>query len=140
MTERHVFTDDIAMELRVSLEGLDPKAVEIDDASRYKVMEATVGPGEVLPWHTHPGSVLVAVTEGELVYVDSEDCVRRSYPSGTAFADPGHGHLHTALNPSEESETVVVATYLGAPATGELTLPAEEAESAELDARCDIDR
>ncbi len=140
LTERHAFTDDIAMEIRISLEGLEPKVVELDDASHYKVVEATVEPGQTLPWHTHPGSVLVAITSGELVYVDAEDCVRRTYSTGTAFVDAGFGHVHTAFNPSEDSETVVVATYLGVPAKGPLTQPVDEARNAELDARCGIDR
>jgi len=140
LTDRHAFTDDIAMEIRISLEGLEPKVVKIDDASHYKVAESTVEPGQTLPWHTHPGSVFIAVTRGELVYVDAEDCVRRAYSTDTAFVDAGFGHVHTAFNPSEDSETVVVATYLGVPAEGPLTQPVDEALSAELDARFDIDR
>jgi len=140
LTERHAFTDDIAMEIRISVEGLDPKVVVIEDASHYKVVESTVGPGQALPWHTHPGSVLVAMTRGELVYVDAENCVHRSYPTGTAFVDAGFGHVHMAFNPSEDSETVVIATYLGVPAEGPLTQPVNEVRNAELDARCGIAR
>jgi hypothetical protein len=39
------------------------------------------------------------ITKGEPGYAPAEDCSRRSYPAGTAFVDPGHGHVHTAFQP-----------------------------------------
>jgi hypothetical protein len=68
--------------------------------------------------------VIVNVTSGELVYVAADDCVERAYPAGTAFVDPGHGHVHTAFNPTGQ-ETVFVATFFEAPASGPLLIPAE---------------
>ena len=81
-------------------------------------------PGAQFPWLTHRGPVFVNVVEGELVYVGADDCVERSYPAGTAFVDLGHGHVHSAFNPTGD-ETVVVATFFKAPAEGSLLIPAE---------------
>jgi hypothetical protein len=69
------------------------------------------------------------VVEGTLVYVEADDCGEREYESGTAFVDPGHGHVHSAFNPSEEDVTVLVATFFEAPeAPASLLIPAEAPE------------
>jgi quercetin dioxygenase-like cupin family protein len=102
--------------------------VNATDPSRTQVVRFTVQPGARFPWHTHPGPVIVNVTQGELVYVDSEDCTEHSYAAGTAFVDPGHGHAHTAYNPTG-APTVLVATFFEAPAApAPLLLPAAAPE------------
>jgi hypothetical protein len=94
-----------------------------------------VQPGVRFPWHSHPGLVMVSITQGELVFVYGDDCIQRPYPTGTTFVDPGFGNIHYAFNPTA-SETVVVATFLGVPPTGPLTLPVTDAEAVALDAKC----
>jgi hypothetical protein len=71
------------------------------------------------------GPVVVNVVSGSLVYVPAEDCSRFTYPAGTAFVDPGHGHVHSAFNPSTTDVTVLVATFFEAPAEGPLVIPAD---------------
>ena len=78
-------------------------------------------PGAQFHWHTHPGPVIVNVTQGELVYVRADDCVERPYTAGTAFNDPGRGNVHTAFNPTD-GETVLVATFTEVSADGPLTI------------------
>lgn len=56
------------------------------------------------------------------------------------FVDPGGDNIHSAFNPSESEETVVVATILNAPSEGALTLPVEDAENQRLDQKCGIQR
>ena len=68
--------------------------------------------------------MVVNLVSGELVYVDAADCVERAYTAGTAFVDPGHGHVHTAFNRTSDV-TVFVATFFEAPAEGSLLIPAE---------------
>ncbi len=101
--------------------------IKAEDPSRTLVARFTVQPGAKFPWHSHPGPVIVNVTQGKLVYVGAEDCKERVYPAGSAFVDPGHGHTHTAFNPTDE-ETVLVATFYEAPESGPLLIPAEEPE------------
>jgi quercetin dioxygenase-like cupin family protein len=124
LTGRAVFTDDVDLQVKIKLDGKATKVVNVKDPSRTVVARFTVQPGAQFPWHTHRGPVVVNVVEGELVYVEADDCVEREYPAGTAFVDPGHGHVHTAFNPTDDV-TVFVATFFEAPAEGPLLIPAE---------------
>lgn len=136
LTGRHAFIDDVAMQFRMK-HGRGPTTViNIKEPSNLAVARFTVQPGARFPWHTHPGLVIVAVTQGELVYVDADDCVPRSYVE-KAFVDPGFGHIHTAYNPTSQ-ETVVVATFIGVPPTGPLSLAVNAEQQAALDAACNI--
>src|SRR5215216_1823932 len=125
LTDRAVFTDNVDLKIKTKLDGKATRVVKAKDPSRTVVGRFTVQPGAQFGWHTHAGPVIVNVVEGELVYVGSDDCVRRHYPAGTAFVDLGHGHVHNAFNPTDE-ETVLVATFFEAPEEGPLLIPAEE--------------
>ena len=132
LTSRAVFTDEVDLKLKLKLDGKERTVVNASDPSRTFVARFTVQPGAQFPWHTHPGPVIVNVTEGELVYVAAEDCVARSYPAGTAFVDPGHGHVHTAYNPTG-APTVFVATFFEAPpAPAPLLIPADAPDDCEV--------
>lgn len=140
LTDRQTFTDDVTMRITQTVDGLPEQVMEFDDASNLMVVEFTIQPGAVFPWHTHPGTVLISIVEGDLVFVFAEDCVRRDYAAGTALVDPGFDNVHTAYNPSEETETRVIATLIGAPDEGPVTVPVDEAEGAALDEECGIER
>lgn len=127
LTGRAVFTDDVDLKLKIQLDGEATEVVNARDPSRTVVARFTVQPGAQFPWHTHHGPVIVNVTEGELVYVASDDCIERAYSAGTAFVDAGHGHVHTAFNATDDV-TVFVATFFEAPAEGPLLIPAEAAD------------
>lgn len=124
LTSRAVFPDDVDMKIKIA--GLDggKAIVKVDDPSRTVVGRFTVQPGAQFPWHSHAGPVIVNVVQGTLVYVPAETCEHISYPAGTAFVDPGHGHVHTAHNPGP-GVTIFVATFFEAPETGPLLIPAE---------------
>ena len=136
LTQRHQFTDDVSVQVRLKPSGRSREVVNMDDASRMAVVRFTIQPGVRFPWHSHPGLVMVAVTQGELVFVYGDDCVQRRYPAGTAFVDPGFGNVHYAFNPTA-GELVIVATFLGVPnAPTALTTPVSPTQSAALDAKC----
>lgn len=137
LIERHNFSGDVTISLSQTLEGLTRHEVEITDASSMVVMEFTIQPGAVFPWHTHPATVLISLAQGELKFIYAEDCVERSLAPGTAMVDPGNA-VHTARNLGDVP-TVVIATFLGAPAEGALTLPVSSEEAASLDERCSIE-
>jgi quercetin dioxygenase-like cupin family protein len=124
LTSRAMFTDDVDAKFKINRPGEGATVVTSKDASRTLVARFTVQPGAQFPWHTHPGPVIVNVTQGELVYVPADDCSHRAYPTGTAFVDPGHGHVHTAFNRTGQP-TVFVATFYEAPAEGPLLIPAQ---------------
>jgi quercetin dioxygenase-like cupin family protein len=122
LTPRSVFPDDVDM--KVKLRGEDEtEVVNVLDPSRTVTARFTIQPGARFPWHSHAGPVVVNVGEGTLVFVET-DCSERSYPMGTAFVDTGHGHVHSAYNPTD-GVTVIVATFFEAPAEGSLLIPAD---------------
>ena len=123
LTSRAVFTDDVGAKFKIKRAGEGATVVNTD-ASRTVVAKFTVQAGARFPWHTHPGPVIVNVTQGELVYIPADDCSHRAYPAGTAFVDPGHGHVHSAFNRTGQP-TVFVATFYEAPAEGPLLIPAQ---------------
>ena len=97
LTQRAVFTDDVAVQIRNKLDGHATHVSNSKEPSRTVVAKITVQPGAQFPWHTHPGPVIVNVAQGELTYIMAHDCVDRPYAVGTAFVDPGRGMVHTAV-------------------------------------------
>lgn len=125
LTERSAFTDEVAVQIRNRFDGHGTDVRNLRDASNIEVAEITIQPGAVFPWHTHPGPVLITIAEGDFFYVLADDCVDRLYSAGQALIDAGGDNVHTAYNPSDEEETVVIATFLDAPDDGPLTIPAD---------------
>jgi quercetin dioxygenase-like cupin family protein len=125
LTPRAAFTDSVSLQARLKLDGQATEVIKSSNASHVVTQKVTVQPGAQIPWHTHHGPVFVTIAEGELTYVGSEDCVGRRYPAGTAFVDPGHGHVHTAYN-SGKTMTMFVATFFEVPqGTAPISIPAQ---------------
>lgn len=139
LTERQVFTDDVGMEIRLMVEGRQQQAIDFEDASNIAVFEFIIQPGARFPWHAHPGTALISITEGDFVFIYADDCVQRHYSAGDALVDPGFDNVHTAFNPSEENETVAIVTFIGAPDEDPITLPVADDQQAELDERCGLE-
>jgi len=87
------------------------------NAGEVIVQEITIAPNGTTGWHSHPGPVVVVVKAGALTYVREEAgaCLETVYAAGTAFVDPGQGHVHTAFNRGTEN-LVLYATYFDVPA------------------------
>jgi quercetin dioxygenase-like cupin family protein len=133
LTDRAVFPDESDADPLLDDDGDRIGVVRTRDPSRTVTARYTVQAGAQFPWHTHAGPVLVTIVEGTLVYVGAEDCNELEYPAGTAFFDLGHGHVHSAYNPSETEETVFVATFFEAPAAPTpLLISAAEPEECAL--------
>ena len=124
LSGRAMFTDDVDLMIKNKKDGRRTEVVRSEDPSRTVVARFTVQPGAQFPWHSHAGPVVVNVVQGTLVYIEADGCVERPYPAGTAFVDPGHGHVHSAVNEGVEV-VVLVATFFEAPAAGPLLIPAE---------------
>lgn len=110
------FTDKVAIQIRNKFFDRGTDTINLQDASNVITAKVTFQPGAVFPWHTHPGPVVITVVEGDFIYTLAEDCLDRWYPAGTALIDAGFSNVHSAYNPSDSQETVVVATFLGIPA------------------------
>ena len=124
LTPRAAFTEQASMQLRVK-DGHGTNVIKAADPSNIVTTKVTVQPGAQIPWHTHSGPVFVTIAQGELTYISSEGCTSQRYPMGTAFIDPGHGHVHTAYN-SGPAQTVFYATFFEAPSgSAPLSIPAD---------------
>jgi quercetin dioxygenase-like cupin family protein len=127
LTARAIFPNDVDMKIKLKAAHGGTQVVHVRDPSRTAVLRYTVQPGAQFPWHTHQGPVVVNIVSGALTYVDAETCAEQTYTVGEAFVDPGHGHVHSAFNPTG-SPTVFIATFFEAPAQGSLLIPAEPAD------------
>ena len=93
LTPRAAFTDQASMQIRLKADGHGTDVIKVSDLSNVVTTRVTVQPGAQIPWHTHPGPVFVTIAQGELTYISSVGCSSRRYSAGTAFVDPGHGHV-----------------------------------------------
>ena len=125
LTARSVFTDEIDMKLKLKLHGRTV-VVHVDDPSRTVDVKYTVQPGAQFPWHSHRGPVIVNLISGSLNYIPADTCHEMPYSAGQSFVDPGHGHVHSAINRGTEP-TVFIATFFEAPEQGPLLIPADPA-------------
>ena len=92
LTQRAVFTDDVALQIRNKLDGHATNVSNSHHPSRTVVARITVQPGAQFPWHTHPGPVIVNIAQGELTYVMAHDCVDRPYATDCLRGSwPRHG-------------------------------------------------
>jgi len=114
---RGSFIDDVGAKFTFSLGGRTIVS-NAKDASQVVFQTITIAPGGHTGWHSHPGPVIVAVKSGTLTYYEgSGPCVGRAYPSGSAFVDPGMGHVHIARNEGTDAVEISVA-YFGVPTGG----------------------
>jgi quercetin dioxygenase-like cupin family protein len=126
LTPRSVFPDQISMKFKLKLHGGRTVVVKVDDPSRTVDVKYTVQPGAQFPWHSHRGPVVVTLMSGSLTYIPADTCHERTYIGGQSFVDPGHGHVHSAVN-GGTVPTVFIATFFEAPAEGPLLIPADPA-------------
>lgn len=112
------FPDSVAAGFVIDYEGSDVGPIRSllpFDASSVVLAKVTWHPEGTSGWHTHPGPVIVTITEGSLELINERDCVARTYTAGEAFIDPGQGNIHIASNPSTTERAVAYATFLGVP-------------------------
>jgi quercetin dioxygenase-like cupin family protein len=134
LSKHAAFPDDVSVQVKRKLPGQGADVLNLKDAGHVVTARLTMQPGAAFPWHTHPGPVIVTVTQGELTYQQASDCVERVYGLQDAFVDPGP-QLHTAWNTSSE-ETVLVATFFGVPMNADGTGGAVTIPDADQSDRC----
>lgn len=81
-----------------------PHSRFFDGPATMSIREFTIAPGEVLPWHYHPGVVLVAVKSGTLTHEEGCGAVD-VYKAGQAF-EKFDMDVHRAKN--EGTEPIVL--------------------------------
>jgi hypothetical protein len=77
-------------------------------------------------WHSHPGPVLITVTEGTLTYYlyDDPTCTPHVVTKGSGFVDDGRGHIvrNESGQPAQDV-SVIIAPPAPALFRGELDAP-----------------
>jgi quercetin dioxygenase-like cupin family protein len=104
--------------------------VERKGSADHVVASITFPPGSSIPWHSHPGVVLVTVGSGKLQVIH-EDCERQVFEAGDSFYE--EGDVHFARNRGNV-DTVIYATWIiptKTPADG-LTVPADAPEDCNV--------
>lgn len=93
------------------------------DATDIGVDRLTVDPGGQSGWHKHAGPTFVTVTKGQLTWVDSNDCVVRTYHEGDGFVEPAN-HVHRARNATSTTIEFIAIQMRPQGSVGRIDTPA----------------
>jgi quercetin dioxygenase-like cupin family protein len=93
------------------------------------VQDQELAPGGYGGWHTHPGPVILTVSEGTASFYES-DCVRHDYPKGTAFIEEA-GVVHNLRNEST-TENLRLANVFIVPAGAPRRIEADQPPTCSL--------
>ena len=87
--------------------------------SDVHVTTNVVVPGGTSGWHTHLGPSVVVVKSGTATLYDGDDpnCTPQVYEAGSAFLDPGGGHVHLLRNENTVNLETVAFQIVPAGAT-----------------------
>ncbi len=100
---------------------------KVEGATTLIMQEIVIQPGGHTGWHTHGGMAFASIVAGTLtLFAEDAPCVGQPYAAGTAFLDPGGGHVHIARNLGADPITVRVQYVLptGAPVRIDAPAPA----------------
>jgi quercetin dioxygenase-like cupin family protein len=123
------FADPVDITFKVTKDnGNGSEVLHVHDAQDTVIQQIVFGPDGHTGWHSHPGPVVVLVTEGALTLYSGDDptCTGRTYSAGQAFIDRGQGHVHIGRNPSPTANTVLWVTYFDVPPAGAVRVDAAD--------------
>jgi len=104
-------------------------AVEFDAKAKSPidvvVRRHDYGVGSTTGWHSHPGPVLITVTQGQLTYYeyDDPDCAPHVVSAGQGFIDNGRGHIVRNESGLPAQDVSVIVAPVGGAFRGELAAP-----------------
>jgi hypothetical protein len=76
-------------------------------------------------WHTHPGAVLITVTQGQVMFYECDDptCTPTVVSAGEGYVDTGHGHIGRNETGEPARDVTVIFAPVALPFRGELPAP-----------------
>jgi hypothetical protein len=82
-------------------------------------------PGATTGWHSHPGPVLITVTQGQLTFYEADDptCTPQVVTAGHGYVDSGHGHIGRNETTQPAQDISVILAPVGGAFRGELPAP-----------------
>jgi quercetin dioxygenase-like cupin family protein len=133
-TSGNEFPDDFRAQYRLQFGEADSGEMgmrknhvsNVHDASEVRMLSLDFDPGAEVPWHTHPGPLVIGIAEGALTVTWSSDCEPRTYEAGEAFVDLGQ-EPHMAENLTDEN-TLVYIMGIGIPDGHPITHTVEDEE------------
>ena len=82
-------------------------------------------PGSTTGWHSHPGTVYITVTQGQLTFYAYHDrtCTPHVVAAGEGYVDTGHGHIGRNETDQPAQDVSVIIAPVGGAFRGELDAP-----------------
>jgi len=93
------------LNFKTKTDNLDLK-LQVKGAINLVVTRINIAPNGTSGWHTHPGSSLVTVTEGQITLYDADLCTPRRLGVGETFVDEGGDHVHLVRNETDSPAAV----------------------------------
>ena len=93
------------LNFKTKTDNLDLK-LQVKGAINLVVTRINIAAGGTSGWHTHPGSSLVTVTQGEITLYDAALCTPKRLGVGETFVDEGGDHLHLVRNETSSPAAV----------------------------------
>ena len=89
------------------------------------VRQHDYGPGSTTGWHSHPGTVYITVTQGQLTFYHYDDptCTPHVVTAGHGYVDTGHGHIGRNETDQPAQDVSVIIAPEGGAFRGELDAP-----------------
>ena len=89
------------------------------------VQKHDFAPGGTTGWHSHPGPILITVTQGQLTFYERNDpsCSPHVVSAGQGYVDTGAGHFGRNETGQPAQDVVVALAPVGGAFRTELTAP-----------------
>ena len=81
--------------------------------------------GSTTGWHSHPGTVFITVTKGQITFYHYDDptCTPHVVMAGQGYVDTGHGHIGRNETSEPAQDVSVIIAPEGEAFRGELDAP-----------------
>ena len=82
-------------------------------------------PGSKTGWHSHPGPVLITVTQGQVTFYEYDDptCTPHVVRAGEGYVDTGRGHIGRNETGQPAQDVSVIIASVGGTFRSELDAP-----------------
>ena len=111
--------------VRSSLSRPNDYRAEAKAPTDIVVRQHAYGPGSTTGWHSHPGTVFITVTQGQVTFYDYNDptCTPHVVVAGEGYVDTGHGHIGRNETGGPAQDVSVIIAPVGGAFRGELDAP-----------------
>jgi hypothetical protein len=111
--------------VRSSLSRPNDFRAETKSPTDVVVRRHDYGPGSTTGWHSHPGTVFITVTQGQVTFYEYDDptCTPHVVAAGEGYVDTGRGHIGRNETDQPAQDVSVIIAPVGGAFRGELDAP-----------------